>query len=1618
MMSTGTTPTPPAPRTSPGKCPTVGGRAEGGFLQYVQLLNPRSSMSITNTKGLLNMPGQNNCFLNSAVQVLWHLDIFRRSFRELCGHACMEDSCIFCALKELFAQFQYSQESALPPDALRRALAETFCDQRRFQLGFMDDAAECFENILMRIHFHIANNESEDMCSAVHCIPHQKFAMTLVEQTVCHSCGATSEPLPFTQMVHYVPSSALCSQAKLMKEQNDQTPNFSELLKKAGGLGDLRDCPSSCGAVIQIRKTLMNRPEIVSIGLVWDSERPTIEHIMDVFKTIGMSLKLQDVFHSVVDSRWASTATHQLVGIVTYYGKHYSTFFFHTKLRVWIYFDDAAVREIGPKWEQVVEKCCRGHFQPLLLLYANPHGTPVSTSTAPRLVTVVPGHRKNPNDKDPGSINVSDKHMRLFQHPSTNNQRRALTPNPEVTCDMTPNIQPRRAVTPSGELSWTEEQASKPEISDSHASSAAENSTNHSIKSSIFHTATYPNFHLSSKYPEQISLRNPILDNLKLNRLSGRISVPNCSHFSDAAQAKLNRTLPNSNALNHPITVDNLQQPENDSEKMADPLSSLKDSEHSLNNAYISRQTVENILQLQKLQRQRSINNKNGNGCIGHRNSSSSLESLDNVFAKGYHNHLNLKFDIPDAANIARRRDSGNWSGDRNSASSSSTTSLDNPYFYVVGNKRPLNCMRSAGGRPGDTPSLTDAGYDSFSLSSSDSYPSAINNSPSKIDSRLGQIPEHVQTAFVPYDISQLQYCLKDLKNNEHFPFGFKDECDKLCAEADIFVAKSVERENVGDISMAALLSDTAAARARAAMDVPYTNSTALAMAKMKHSMCLIRSSNLHKKLKEQEVALRRKQKEAAIEAYHKEQQNAVYNKTSNDASTNSSESTLNDSLKSPQKPACAKQPEEQINNDKNIEIYATLPKRSLKKKGALSSFVESLTGDESCDEKSVKDKRNKTPDGRKSDGDISSNEKEDKRSKSPSRKKSFQKASNKDSDLSDYSSEWEHSKKTSLYRTYSGPTANSKNELSDINSSTIQSSPDHPAKKQHRIRRKLMGGFMRRKNRSLPDLREGQDSGGEAARSFDDCFFSQTPVSCRKNNSLNQEKSPPKGRQESSKFTHLTDSKSSKKCITRANTPPPYKPPPPIPHATSSNASSPKKNIQYHNHEAKKAAPPPTPPHDAQKQKSVHQPPVNRDLKQIPRKLNLHNVAHKHDELPMHNAEWLKELQLKQEELNLKRKQQEEREKWLAECYSGVDQKSAISSRKAECGRDLYNHNQQVVHDKEIHCLPRSVASCLSVASKDISPVSIDQQKSVRDLTTKFENICVSPSDSNSENTNDVKTVETTAINSDQIAQSRRASNEIDKSHCHSTANHYCSPKLSDKSFNQSDCINERLCSPVNAKQTQMNSSNVYNHHLTDAQLTNVLRIGGNRSSFRNSKGESQDDLLFRYPREACVMHEAKRPDKPPDYETALQRLELLRNDRNFSKFYAPNFMNFEDILEQAKKRRGPKKSVTFSDKVVLVACAGDEDNDFIPNPLLERVYKQHFQQKPNGLSTEIQDNDLSLVHDVSATETPAPEPKISDSMKSSNSPLCNLCHKKTVEPSKLYCPDCAFYMSRFQQK
>ncbi|CAE1300247.1 unnamed protein product [Acanthosepion pharaonis] len=113
-------------------------------------------------------------------------------------------------------------------------------------------------------------------------------------------CGASSEPMIFSEIVHYVSVTALVSLASkiIAVDQKISTSGFGMLLRNARSEGDIRDCP------------------------------------------------------------------------------------------------------MGTNWENVAEKCCRSHYQPLLLLYANPNGTPIHTAEAPQNVIMAPGFKLGSSSQD------------------------------------------------------------------------------------------------------------------------------------------------------------------------------------------------------------------------------------------------------------------------------------------------------------------------------------------------------------------------------------------------------------------------------------------------------------------------------------------------------------------------------------------------------------------------------------------------------------------------------------------------------------------------------------------------------------------------------------------------------------------------------------------------------------------------------------------------------------------------------------------------------------------------------------------------------------------------------------------------------------------------------------------------------------------------------------------------------------------------------------------------------------------------------------------------------------------------------------------------------------------
>ncbi|XP_046916892.2 uncharacterized protein LOC124497290 isoform X1 [Dermatophagoides farinae] len=1023
-------------------------------------IRSQSRMSISHDKGLLNMPGQNNCFLNSAVQVLWHLDIFRRSFRELQGHACMGDSCIFCALKELFNQFQSSTESALPPDSLRFALAQAFSDQRRFRLGYMDDAAECFENILFRIHYHITNQELDSQSKCLpHCIPHEKFSMNLFEQIICYSCGATSDPFMFSQMVHYISTSALCTAATTTSSSSSTLTstsnhnvvvnvvgnnknnnnnghnnvaddnvsghkimlNFGQLIKMVNSMGDIRNCPKMCGAKMNIEKRLLNRPDIISIGLVWDTDHPSLSFIRNVYQLIGTNIRLNEIFnlnetnsfHHHHDQQFDNQQL-DLVGLVTYYGKHYSTYIFNTKLSQWIYFDDATVRVVGPRWQQVVEKCIKGHFQPLLLLYSNPNAKIINTSYASKEIIPMTVIKKPVVDEMESSSLVVNSSSNIVNPPTSITTRKSPTPPP---------IPPHNLLS-----SYT-----KPKSS-SDTTTTINNSKSDTVS------------HHSNHHHQQQQKPNPLLYR------------PNVAHY--------NSDVP-------------------DSPSATSTTSYFSDVGADSTDGYISRKTVENIIKIQQRSKSSAktlknslkldntlstmINNSIYDNQKYNRNSSSSLESFDSVVRGS-----KICSTLPTSMMInqmntcsLQRRDSGNSSSDRASSASSNDTS----YHY---SQRQQLMSKNSHRNTLTAKNASDQGYDSFSLSSSDSYPSTI--SPSKLNNRLKQIPE---------DDSQLIEMVNNLPT--------MDECDKLCSEADILLLRSHEKEREGDLRAAAALSDSAAAKARLAMDIPYSNHQTLISAKMKHSMCVMRSASLHKRVVELETEEKRLLKVAAMEAavHHSRQssRDSSYGRHSRQSSRDNKDPTK--SISAHKQDASndntmnvVKSKSDSKNHWPSLEIYATLPKKSKRK----SNTKDTISAENAANK--MKDNATKSI-ASNYDHQLIYENLQMIKSQTKSNKSRVSLIS--DSEFSDYYSEWEAIRKkkpqTKIndpitntgwqscrentdsdagYAEFGSPQVSSKLSKSNLNNKKIA------PKSQCKVKRKLMfGNFLKSKNQSLPDLRE-----------------------------------------------------------------------------------------------------------------------------------------------------------------------------------------------------------------------------------------------------------------------------------------------------------------------------------------------------------------------------------------------------------------------------------------------------------------------------------------------------------------------------------------------------------------
>ena len=327
-------------------------------------------------RGFQNKWGENNCFLNVILQSLFFLAPFATEFAATEEHTHTKN-CVFCALKDIFVDYQFSEpKKVIAPTVMRKTLSDLFAPESRFMMNDIEDANEALEEILKELHVELHKGDeaegNEDICQPP-CLVHRTFGMEMMVQKTCTKCKAVSEPYLFSEWVIY-------STVQAIVEKYATCRSFEKSIS-GSFFGHNFSCPESnkqCkGLTAEPKQYLLRRPPIMSFGFTWPSTTPPKELRESFINALPLSMDIDVMFPGSGDEK-DSSGNFVLRGIVCFYGRHYVLLFMsrskeisRVEEKIWYYFDDSHIREIGP-WDNVKPFLKKNGLHPTVVFYVKP----------------------------------------------------------------------------------------------------------------------------------------------------------------------------------------------------------------------------------------------------------------------------------------------------------------------------------------------------------------------------------------------------------------------------------------------------------------------------------------------------------------------------------------------------------------------------------------------------------------------------------------------------------------------------------------------------------------------------------------------------------------------------------------------------------------------------------------------------------------------------------------------------------------------------------------------------------------------------------------------------------------------------------------------------------------------------------------------------------------------------------------------------------------------------------------------------------------------------------------------------------------------------------------------
>uniref|UniRef100_A0A7S4G198 Peptidase C19 ubiquitin carboxyl-terminal hydrolase domain-containing protein n=1 Tax=Eutreptiella gymnastica TaxID=73025 RepID=A0A7S4G198_9EUGL len=118
-----------------------------------------------------------------------------------------------------------------------------------------------------------------------------------------------------------------------------------------------------------VEKYLCTTPPIFAFVVAWVEDCASKEHLSDIADGLAPQIRLNKVYRAVGAGQKQKPTPYQIVGMICFYGRHYTSFFYNQQLQKWVFIDDSSVRPVGD-WSDVKQNMIDGRHMPLVLFYS------------------------------------------------------------------------------------------------------------------------------------------------------------------------------------------------------------------------------------------------------------------------------------------------------------------------------------------------------------------------------------------------------------------------------------------------------------------------------------------------------------------------------------------------------------------------------------------------------------------------------------------------------------------------------------------------------------------------------------------------------------------------------------------------------------------------------------------------------------------------------------------------------------------------------------------------------------------------------------------------------------------------------------------------------------------------------------------------------------------------------------------------------------------------------------------------------------------------------------------------------------------------------------------------